>query len=102
MGTGHRCGNWSEARLHPADCDLRDDKHDVSSKRTRNALPRRPPRTPEEKHAAIAQGEMKERKNFLLRIRPQIDQDIATADEVYIGERRIGQDIVNREHHAIT
>ena len=33
----------------------------------------------EEKHAAIAQGEMKKRQDFVLRFRLQIDEEIAAA-----------------------
>ena len=55
----------------------------------------------EEEHAAIAQGEMKKRQDFVLRFRLQIDEEIAAANEINVGEGRVSQYIVNREDHAV-
>ena len=55
----------------------------------------------EKKHAPIAQGEMKERQDFVLRFRLEINEEIATANEINVGKGRVRQNIVNREHHAV-
>src|SRR5208283_5059843 len=44
---------------------------------------------------------MKKRQDFVLRLRLQIDEEIATANEVYVGKRRVRQNVVNREHDAV-
>ena len=44
---------------------------------------------------------MEKRQNFVLRFRLQIDEEIAAANEIYVGEWRVRQNIVNREDHTV-
>src|SRR5208337_792768 len=44
---------------------------------------------------------MKKRQDFVLRFRLQIDEEIATTNEVYVGKGRVRQNVVNREHEAV-
>ena len=44
---------------------------------------------------------MKKRQDFVLRFRLQIDEEIAAANEINVGEGRVSQYIVNREDDAV-
>ena len=56
----------------------------------------------EKEHASLAQREMEEGQNFPLRLRAQVDEQIAAGDEIEAGERRVGQQALTREHHRLT
>ena len=47
----------------------------------------------EKQDAALAQREMEQQKDLLLRFRAQIDQQVAAGDQVEARERRVGQHI---------
>ena len=56
----------------------------------------------EKEHAALAQREMEQGQNLPLRLRAQVDEQIAAGDEVEARERRVGQQALAREHHRLT
>ena len=55
----------------------------------------------EEQIAAIAQREVQQRKNAALRLRLQIDEQVAAGADVDARERRIAQHVLRREHHHV-
>jgi hypothetical protein len=71
------------------------DRFEVVEERAR-ALAR-----PEEAHAALVEREVKEAQHLLLRGRLQIDEHVATADEVHAREGRVLDHVVRGEHHHL-
>ena len=55
-------------------------------------------RRAEKQDTALAQGEMEQRKDALLHLGPQVDQEIAATDQIEARKRRIGHHVVDREH----
>ena len=53
----------------------------------------------EHQNAALAEREMEQQKDLLLRFGAQIDQEVTARDQVETRERRIGQHILRREDH---
>ena len=53
----------------------------------------------EEQDAAVAQREIEQSQDLLLRLRLQIDQQIAAGHQVEARKRRIGQHILRRKYH---
>ena len=58
-------------------------------------------RRAEKEHSLGVQPIMKERKQLFLSFRPEIDQQVATGDEIEFGERRVLQDVVQRKDNHI-
>ena len=56
----------------------------------------------QKEHAALAQREMEKGQDLALRLRAQVDEQIAAGDEVEAGERRVGQQALTGEHHRLT
>ena len=54
----------------------------------------------EKKHASRTQSEMKQRKDLLLGAGPQIDQKVPAGNEIEPRERRVGEQVLDREHHG--
>ena len=55
----------------------------------------------EEQIAARLEREMKQRQDRLLRVRLEVDQQVAAGDQIELGERRIADDVVRREDDAL-
>src|SRR6185437_10322710 len=55
----------------------------------------------EDQNTALAEGKIKQQEDLLLGFRAQVNEEIATGDQVEARERRIGQDIVNGKHHEV-
>ncbi len=55
----------------------------------------------EHQQAARLKGEMKELEDPILGVRRQVDEQIPAADHVELGERRIGEQVVDGERHRI-
>jgi hypothetical protein len=53
----------------------------------------------EYQNTALAEREMEQQKNLLLRLGAQIDQEVTAGNQVQARERRIGQHILRREDH---
>ncbi len=62
--------------------------------------PRRLARAQEE-HAARLQREVEEREHAPLRLLIEVDQQVAAGDQVELGEGRVAQHVVVREHHRV-
>ena len=57
---------------------------------------------PKKENTVLVQREMEKRQNLALRLRAQIDEQIAAGDEIEAGERRVGQQALAGEHHRLT
>ena len=55
-------------------------------------------RSAEEQYPRLAQGEVEQRDYLRLRVRGQVDQQIAAGDEADPGKGRVGQNVLHREH----
>jgi hypothetical protein len=55
----------------------------------------------EDQNAALAEGKIKQPEDLLLGFRAQVDEEIATGDQVEAREWWIGQDIVNGKYHEV-
>ena len=58
-------------------------------------------RVSEEEVAAVVQRVMKERDAFFLGLGLQVDHEVAADDEVELGERGVGQEVLPGEDHAL-
>ncbi len=54
-----------------------------------------------EQGTIFLQGKMKQRDDFFLNNRLEIDQQIAAADQIKPGKRRIAEQVVGRKHHQL-
>src|SRR5215207_11570532 len=68
---------------------------------TRGAAPARALARAEEQDPTRLQGEVEQREDRLLRVRLQVDQQVAAGDEVHLRERRVTNEVVRREDDAL-
>ena len=55
----------------------------------------------EEEHAVRVERVVKERDELLLEVRAEVDEEVAAADQIELGERRVLDQVVLREHEHV-